>query len=124
MHLKDEPDLLPSIAHFVDQIFDHAVNPPAYIQIESMLQKQENLNRTLIKKELEFREEHKTLFDELEEEKKRIARLTDQVARLNDQIREKDLTIMHLRNELKASQKERRILEDPCLSDRVGQAAR
>ena len=55
MHLKDETDHLLSIGHFVDQIYDSVCkfmrkDSEGYEQIETMLQKQENLNRSLIKK--------------------------------------------------------------------------
>lgn len=40
-----------------------------------MLQKQENLNRNLIKKELEYREEHKVLVDELFSHKNKSQKL-------------------------------------------------
>ena len=61
MNLKEEGDPLVSIGHFIDQIYENVSkmmnrDSEGYEQIETLLQKQENLNRSLIKKELEFRE--------------------------------------------------------------------
>lgn len=57
-------------------------NDNEYEQIEDMLQKQENLNRTLIKKQLEFREERTNLLQELQTEKIKVRKLSEHVATL------------------------------------------
>ena len=52
------------------------------------------------------------LVEELCGQRNKCAKLNQHISRLNDEAKDKDLTILHVKNELKACQKEKKILDD------------
>lgn len=114
--------MLETISRYVEKIFEEVVvekalftpsleemQPDMYEQIEKELQKQEHLNRLMIKKELEFKEYQKCLEEELRIERANTRKLQKKVDNFNEKLVNKDLELLHLLNEKKILTKDRKV---------------